>query len=244
MQRVRTRTTRGAVKETDVAEVGKAWLERRGYEVFQEVVTPWGRRDLVGRTSRQIICVEAKLRLGLNVIAQADRASLVANETWVVVLGKGSRRREHQLALIACQTVGVGVLYAYPEIVNRTDDESFFRVALVPTFRNPKNVAQWDRLLHPEQKSAAPAGTNGGGYVTEFSLTAKRLAAHVAAHPGCTVREAVLAIEHHYERRSTAISRLSSLLQPGKERAPALAGIRIEGSGSKATLHPVSSETF
>lgn len=224
------------MRETEIGAAAKAWLEGRGFEVFQEVQTRHGRPDLVGRAGSRVVCVECKVSLGLGVIAQASRWLDLASEAWVCV-PIGRRDDGRLLAEQVCRDrgIGIGELYGW---------ERRIVVQVEARAHDPKRLSFWDGLLHPEQKSAAPAGSSRGGHSTDWSRSVARLCEFVAANPGCTLRQAVEAIDHHYTTKASAIGSLSGLLNRTRNRPAALEPVRIDGKGSRATLWPQDGSTF
>ena len=60
--------------------------------------------------------------------------------------------------------------------------------------------------LFEEQKYWAMAGTSEGKAYTPFQHTKQRLIQFVEKNPGCTIREVMESIEHHYHKLSTAMN--------------------------------------
>ncbi|GMV18373.1 MAG: hypothetical protein AMXMBFR56_65970 [Polyangiaceae bacterium] len=228
------------MRETDLGRVAKGWLENsRGLEAFQEVVAGGHRIDLVGRRHGCVVTVECKVSFGLPVIAQAQRwlakGERQASESWVCVAQSRRASDERRLGRDVCDRLGIGVLEV---------DGGRWRVAVGATSSNPPDLSEWNELLHQEQKDAAPAGTNGGGYSTDFKRTCVALVETVTKSPGITLKDAVVETAHHYQTRASAVSALSRLLSVARRRPVELAPIRIEGRGSRALLFPTGEETF
>ncbi len=225
------------MKETSIAAAAWAWLEGLGYVCYSEVVARGKRIDLVGRLAHSIVAVECKTSLGLSVIGQANQWVGEASESWICV--PGTTRRQHRyLGERLCADLGIGVLYADVAYPWRPDGERW-KVAVQARRCDPKRLAMWEKRLHEEQRTAAPAGSNGGGYVTKFSLTCAALVAYVATHPDCELGIALKAIDHHYNRHASAVHNMSELMnRVGPIRPGALSRIRIEGKGAKARLWP------
>lgn len=233
------------MKEIELGRVARDWLRARSPDssvpcpvllVHQEVETSRGRADLVGRGRGYVVAVECKVSFGQPVIAQAQRWLDVVSESWVCV--PAPKRGGETINRGRCANLGIGILEVAGGSVGHVQ---------LPTRRYPKGAAGfWDRYWHPDQESRAEAGTNRGGYSTPWSRTAAALVAYVAEHPGVELKEALKALpELHYRRLNSAVGTTSRLLLTvGPRRPAALAGIRIEGKGSKATLWPVDKEDF
>lgn len=225
------------MREVELGRAATEHFRAAGLEVYQEVETPLGRADLVARGAGIVAVVECKVSLGLDVLAQARRWSDVATERWVCVAG--SKRygpdRTRLLAWEATAWLGIGLLEVGGKRPHR----------IAPVRHFPKDgPAFWDRYLLPEQTTQGEAGSSTGGHVTQFKLTAARLVAHVEAHPGVTLGDAVRKIEHHYASRGSARTSLGGLLRRKRNRPAELAGIRIEGIGSQSLLWPAEADTF
>ena len=231
------------IKETEIASGAAMWLESRDLEIFQEVRGPKTdkRVDLVGRASHNIICVEAKVSLGLDVIAQANHWKYRASETWVAVPRRAVRRtRTFVLARDLCQLRGIGIL----SVQVGSDGVNVGVQVELEAVRSGLEVSDWNACLHPQQKDSQ-GGSAGGGYSTDFSRTCGRLVEHVQANPGVELRPALKGIKTHYARIADAVRHLSTALNTqGPERFGALSGIRIEGRGVHARLYPNDSEDF
>lgn len=230
--------------EAELAAVAKTWLEGRDLEVFQEVEAGGHRIDLVGRARGVVVAVECKLCFGLDVLTQARRWVGEASESWVAVPFACTWRRSASVAREYCELTGIGVLgVSRPDGMPRSGAP--FHVSLEATRTDPKGLAErWAKRLHPEQKTAAPAGTNGGGYSTAFGRFCKVLAAYVEAHEGVALGDVERALQHPFSGRRSFMALMPSKLAVGPKRDARLAGVRIEGSGVKATLWPVGAEDF
>lgn len=224
--------------EAELGTKAKAWLEARGLEVFQEVEAGGHRIDLVGRARGLVVAVECKLCFGLDVLTQARRWVGEASESWVAVPYRHTWRTSGSVALEYCKLVGIGVIgVPGPDGMPRSCTP--VHVALEAIRADPKGLAgRWGKRLHPEQKTAAPAGTNGGGYSTAFGRFCTALAAYVEGHPGITLGDIERALEHPFSGRRSFMALMPSKLAVGPRRDARLAGVRIEGNGVKATLWP------
>lgn len=224
--------------EAELAAKAKAWLEGRGLEVFQEVEAGGHRIDLVGRARGLVVAVECKLCFGLDVLTQARRWVGEACESWVAVPFACTCRKKAGVALEYCRLTGIGVLgVSGPTGMPRS--RAPWHVSLEATRTDPKGLARrWAERLHPEQKTAAPAGTNGGGYSTAFGRFCQVLAAHVEEHPGIALGDVERALEHPFSGRRSFMALMPSKLAVGPRRDARLARVRLEGNGVKATLWP------
>lgn len=197
----------GFASEQELARQVITWLQDQHWEVYQEVSTGlWGgRADIVAVQGHLSWVVETKRSLSLDLMAQAfdwiGRANFVSV---AVPLGRDSRSRafatrllhERGIGLIECDVAG-HVWHKPPRLCRK--------------------VARPIRdLLCEAHKTMAPAGSARGGYVTPFALTCRAVQDFVVVNPGCTMRELVDGIDHHYMRDSTARSCLNRWLGTAK----------------------------
>ena len=195
-------------REPAVASRAAQWLEDQGLEVYQEVECHQRRADLVGAGSEVLIVVECKLRLGLDLIEQAEHWKPYANARICAYLDARTRRpfrssepRTRQAALRICREWGIGVL-RIPED-ERDPLEEEVRAIIQP---RPRAHDYLRDALAPEQRldgGAAEAGTNRGGYHTPFRRTALLVSEIVSKHPeGIQVSDLLDTIKerggHHY----------------------------------------------
>lgn len=239
-----------ALAEPVLALRAKAWLETRGLEVYSEVVFGEGRIDLVGIDATRLVTVEVKVSFGIAVLGQADRWREYATETWVAVPRHVAHPTSFSADICRAMNIGLfGVDAAEPwerRPWNAGEDVEpvwKHRVVVEPVPAVPRLGHQLRAALFPEQKESVP-GTSGG-HATKFKRTVARLAELVAAEPGVTLKDAVSRIDHHYSTKAAAVSSLGGLLsRTGSRRPGALAQIRIDGAGGKATLWPQTDGDF
>lgn len=96
-------------KETELAAVVVEELRGRGWTVYQEVTVGGSVCDIVATSGRVLWAIEAKLGLGLPVLAQA-RAWQGAATLVSVAVTSGRRSSTRALALEVAGKFGIGVL--------------------------------------------------------------------------------------------------------------------------------------
>lgn len=178
--------------EEQLAMAVSAWLRADGWETYHEVCDRGGnpRADIVATRGRLVHVVECKLRLGLEVLAQADRwrwkahfVSVATPKPYKGTAAYGLARRVASDRGIGLITVGeVGSIWS-------VRGGAFYRTAEVAALR---------RLLTPEHKTSIPGG-KGPGFHTPFKETCKRVLEEVRKAGGrAPVKATILAVEHHY----------------------------------------------
>lgn len=206
------------MREEELAAKAVEWMRGDDWEVFQEVTGVCGRADLVGMRGGRSRIVEVKMGLSLALLAQAESWTRYkcAHEVCVVVPAPKCRRfsgppRSRLYALDLCRKMGVGVYYF---VSARGRFDNLLSEEVPPVAMEVDNIRDISQHLAEEMKNT-PAGSNRGGYWTPFRKTAKAMADHVAEHPGCSVREVVDAIEHHYSSNTSARGCLRRLAVDG-----------------------------
>lgn len=215
-----------ATPEAEVAKAAEAWLLGHGHEVYREVRDGYGgaRADLVGLSHGMTHVVECKTRLSLDLIEQAHgwlgRSELVS----VCV---PEPRHHARLSVVVLRQLGVGLL---------TARHGYANVGLYPRWhRLRRNHAHRPvrALLHESQRVMGEAGTKSGGYYTAFRQTMTDAAEYVAAHPGCSVREVMADISHHYASERGARQGLVFALNRGL-----CSGVRSDRGAREWRLYP------
>lgn len=209
--------------EADLAARLVAWLEAAGWDVYQEVEVRGGLADLVAIRQRRAWVIECKLGLGFDVIAQAAR-HLGTTHYVSVAVPRQRRGRGRQMAEDVLDWRGIGLL----------------ELGSV-SFSEPVAPRLWRRLVHdvrlnvkPEHKTAAAAGTNGGGYWTAWKQNVREIREWVAEHPGATVKALATEIRTSYVTGPDRAANVRTWVDRG-----IVPGVRLQREGRRLTLWPV-----
>lgn len=214
----------GFASEAELAAHVVAWLHDQRFEVYQEVDVGGWTCDIVGRRPPILFAVECKLTFSTSVVEQAYRWLDSAHYTAVAV--PVGRRRGHTMLNHYCRLTGIGVLTVAP------GSDPWARVSEELHPRLHRNiVGRLRERLHERQKTYAQAGNALGRRFTPFQGTCEALRDFVERNPGCTMKDAVKGIRHHYAS-STARSALLKWLRDG-----IIKGVRVEET-RPLTLHP------
>lgn len=190
------------IAESEIGAAMRTYFLDLGWEVFEEVKHRGYRADLVARSRGGIThVVECKTTLSWKLLEQAAywHGRGVANMTSIAVpVGKRGQfiadtMRLHGIGMYECGRVEVRELVR-PRLLRRV--RSGFD-------------------LREEHKTYLGAGSAGGGYWTPFRGTCDALTRFVARNGGCTMREAVSGITHHYGSSATARSSLARWIREG-----------------------------
>lgn len=183
--------------ETDIGAQMVKHLVADQWDVYQEVCLGRSNRaaDIVAIRGPAIMVVEAKSSLSLAVIEQAWMWKHYANYCAIVTpKGPGDFQRR------VLDSFGIGAFWLskHGEAVNGPHPFPAMNRRILPDLR---------ASIRPEHKTHCMAGSQHGRY-TAFGATKRSLIAYVAAHNGCTVKDAVSAIKHHYGTDKSAIMAL------------------------------------
>jgi hypothetical protein len=212
--------------EEELAAVVVTHLQGEGWEVYQEVGS-WGQSwaDIVAVRKPLVAVVETKMGLGMNVLGQALGWIGAANIVIAAVPLSHTPLASARAIMAFCRATGVGIWkvsrsgvgpYAAPRLMRRRHN----RLA---------------ESLQDGHKTAAAAGTSGGGRWSPFRDTCSRLRNLVQERPGILLKEAIEATDHHYANDACARSALSKWIDLGK-----VDGIEKRIEGRRSRLYPIT----
>ena len=188
------------MKESCIAKAVIASIEPDGWEVWQEVVLPNGKRaDIVAKNGSVVWIIETKVCLSLDLVEQALNRKWYAHLT-SIAYPLGKKRFPHIENIIQSQGVGIYQLN-YVQRTNMYENLHFPNHK--PKF-NRKAIVGWTKILNDSNKALVEAGTNQGGYWTPFRQTCLEAVKFVETNPGCCMKDLIEAIKHHYASNSTA----------------------------------------
>lgn len=225
------------MSESSMAEKVVSWLEQDGWTIYQEVQphVDGPRADIVAQREGALWVVEAKKQLSFDLLAQAEHWKGSAHCVWVAVpLAKSSNGRS--MAFRVARLLGLGVL----EVRSLWPiDEG--RMRAVSTVVEPTERSGIDstllRALRPEHQTHAKAGTNRGDHFTRYRATCEAIARYVTEHPGCTLREALSNVDHHYASIASGINALRTWASKGKAH-----GIELREEDGVLRVYPAGAK--
>lgn len=200
--------------EAELAAHVVEYLKTYGHEVFQEVeMVNWKRADIVARIqgTRPLWCIETKVTLSWSLMDQVLNRKPYFHRVSIAI---PATKDIADSADRFCALLGIGILSVHSD--GRVDE------IRKPEFR--RRVLDKKVELFEEQKDFVAAGTKGT-YFTPFKRTVSLLTRHVKRNPGCTIKEAVQDIDHHYSSPASAKGTLIQRIRQG-----AITGIEIRGS--------------
>mgnify|MGYP001210675062 CR=1 FL=1 len=165
------------MKEADLYEPVKAFLEAQGFQVRGEV----GACDLVALRDELVVAVELKLAFGLPVLYQAIDRQAFADHVYVAVLepsGQAARRsweRQSPDAVRLCRLIGLGLLSVRGTVVTTHADPGPYRPR-----RDPKRRLKLVKEFRGRTGDHNRGGTRGIPVVTVYREDALRCADYLA----------------------------------------------------------------
>ena len=214
-------------RETDVAAPVAKWLKEYAWDVYQEVSLGYADRrvDIVATRGPIIWAIEVKQSMSLALLDQAMSLVQIAHQVSVAtprLRHKGGLRYIDEVLRVK----GLGRLSVNGEYIFESVTPELHRWARVGRIR--------DNLCEEQKDGWAQAGSNRGGFFTPFAGTRRALLTFVESHPGCTLKEAIAGIEHHYSTDKSALGSLYGLI--GK----IITEVRIERDGRRLRLYAVN----
>jgi len=174
-----------------------------GWDVYQEVSCYGGYADIVGVREGIVWIVECKMTLSLSLIEQA--VTRLQGAHYVSVAVPPARRSTFPQDLLAEKGIGVIIAGSTVEQVQGP--------------RISRAGRHWAKRLldslEPEHKTAAMAGTNGGGRWSPWRSTCRNAVEYVRRHGEPTVVDMMRHINHHYGSDSAARSSMVEWLRRG-----------------------------
>lgn len=177
------------MKESNLFEPIKEWLEERGWEVFAEVSGYEGIADIVGRQRKMYCIVEMKTSLSHEVVDQAIRWVGHAHYIYIAIPKRKSAIPRYLEQLF--REKGIGVLEVgkidYSGLYN--SEKYYINIKIPSKFKRAYNLTSRTWRLHEEQKYFVPAGSPGGAHWTPYKQTMKEVKEYLESR-------------HYFSRRS------------------------------------------
>ncbi len=158
------------LKETDLHEPVKKWLELQGCDVKAEVKSI----DLVGLYEDLLIAIELKLKLNLEVINQAVERQSIADLVYIAIVHdfKAIETKRFKMTLLTLKRLNIGLL-----VVNYRSSEPIVTELIKPEsfdFEKSKNLKKNKRALIVKEFNKRSGDFNKGGSSKSKLMTAYR----------------------------------------------------------------------
>lgn len=151
------------MKESDLYDPVKNWMEERGFVVYPEVQCRFGggRADIVVTSGPIVGVVEMKQSLTLDLIDQALRWRGYANYIWIALPYKPKNYK--RFVEMVLRDYGIGVLHVSQYGYVWADSKARFMRRTVPYLK--------EALTEHHLTSGLKGGHSGGGYITPYRIT-------------------------------------------------------------------------
>jgi hypothetical protein len=224
------------VKEIDIARPVVEYLKNLGWVVYQEVQIFSGgpRADIIAKQGNILWVVEAKTTLTFSVVEQAEKWLTHVHRASVAVPST-KRRSGSYMQEFLLRHFGIGLFTVNKGYRQGCDWSNYVSEGLSP--RLNRKVHMTDRIINAlseEHKEWCPAGSNGGGYFTPFSRTRREILYFVKKNPGCTLKELIDGIDHHYASFNSAKGSIVEWI-----RAGIINDVRTERDGKLIRIYEV-----
>lgn len=200
--------------EADVGDIVIDYLKGMNHEVYCEVDSGYGRIDIVSVCGSVVTAIELKKSLTFHLLGQAIARSWHAHRT-IIAFPHPSRYYDKEAALKAINEkygVGVWLVKDYSNYGHGFRHMSI-NETIAPKFNRKANV-EWTKTALKEEQKNQRAGVNKGQW-SPFRDTKERLILYVKRHPGCTIKDAMSEIKHHYTKNSSACSNMGTWIKQG-----------------------------
>ncbi len=201
------------MKESDIGQTLIKYLRGEGWDCYPEAECGvGGRADIVAVQNRIVWVIECKQAMSLALLDQAHR--------WIgyVHYVSVALPRYKRMAWSAQQSLrdhGIGLLTVEPYNEWQGKRAPVDEKIQARFHRDRGGMAKRYVLdkLHDDMKRYLPGGTAQQGYSTPWRRTMDSAREYIAANPGCTVKELIAGINHHYQTTSSARTSLVHWLE-------------------------------
>lgn len=192
------------IKETDLASYFVEYLSC--YDLYFEVETSSGRVDIVALNNPLRIAYEVKTSFNFKVMEQAIQNRNYFHYSYIAVpyfKCDGFQRRlcsDYGIGLLVCNTYG----FLHSNIEERVKPKL-----------NRMPYAAYKEPLEDYYKRSIPGSSGAEERITPFKITVENILRHVKHYPGCTMKNLISEIQHHYHSDSTAKSSIYQHINSG-----------------------------
>ncbi len=210
------------VKEETIAGAVVTYLEQQAWDVYQEVEYVGSRADIVATSGFIVRVVEVKTSLTAALVEQAWGWKPWAHYVHIAVPKPKIRHRVpgRSVLLSFCLAHGIGIFHVQkrePRWSEQDERKSKFEIkeAEMAKLNRKALAAHFRNAIRPEHKNWGRAGNADNKYYTPWRGTCEAWRAYIKQHPGCSIKELVDKVGHHYQSDSTARSCMSGYLRNG-----------------------------
>lgn len=148
------------MKETDLYEPIKKWLNTKGFDVYAEVKSHGFRSDVIGKSGPALANVELKLQLSFDLLDQALSRKKFFNYTYIAI---PKRKSVPKFVRRFLERENIGLL--------QVDGDGRVIISWVAKFNRiaPPYKKDWNKFLREEMKENI-GGDNGSHILTPYKL--------------------------------------------------------------------------
>ena len=192
------------MKETDLAQKFVDYLSC--YDLYFEV-DYYRCIDIVAIDNNISMAYEVKTTFNFKVLEQAIENAKYFHYSYICV----PDFRDKWVQIKLCKDYGLGLLI-YPE----KDYFPEVRELVHPKLNRQANIFSLKNRLREENKQSIPGSKNGdGGKLTAFGCTVQNAEFFVMRNPGCTLKQMIEGIEHHYSSSQSAHGSMAQYIKSG-----------------------------
>lgn len=191
------------MKETELAQKFVEYLSC--FDLYFEVDF---RRsvDIVAIEGNISMAFEVKTTFNFKVLEQAVENAKHFHYSYICVPNFFDSMFQRQL----CRDYGVGLLVYEKSYSHQVEER------ISPRLNRHASISALKKRLSEENKKSIPGSKNGAsGKITSFGVTVENLCFYVRRHPGCTIKEAIESISHHYSSPQSARSNILRWIKEG-----------------------------
>jgi len=191
------------MKETELAQKFVDYLS--DYDLYFEVDYAGHTVDIVAITDIFSTSLEVKTSFNFKVFEQALTNKPYFNYSYIGVPCFNDNFIQRKL----CKDYGIGLL------IYDTKGYNDIREIVVPKFNRISNKILRTRL-HEFNKTSKPGSKNGdSNKITAFGITVDNITKYVKRHEGCTIKEMIENISHHYDNNRLALNSTYQWIKKG-----------------------------
>lgn len=222
------------IKESDLAKAVIKFLSQDGWDIYQEVQCGEKIADIVAVRDGITMIVECKTTFGIQLMEQVLWWRQMQAANFICVATPSYKNQDDTVRKWFLRQTGIGHIKI--NFQNKTFQQVLdylpSNYATAPTLIRNSNFLNIKDYLHEAQKTYAEAGNNNGKRWTPFTQTREEIYNFVKKNPGCSIKEMMRHIKHHWATDQSAYCCLTKYL--GNDPIPF---IRVERDGKSYKLY-------
>ncbi|WP_055744731.1 hypothetical protein [Brevibacillus choshinensis] len=219
------------MKEEDMYDPIKSWMEERGFTVYPEVECRHrgGRADIVVTNGQLVGVVEMKQSLSLDLIEQALRWRGYAHYIWIAIPYQPKSYKKFVTMVLRDYGIGVLTISKFGSVW--PDKTATFARRTLPYLK--------EALTEHHQTSEVKGGQSGGGYITPYRITMNQIRRYLNQEGDWrTIKEILDHCETHYVSPRASLAKALWQFEAGwcerkKEGGKLYFRVRTKDSGER-----------